>query len=327
LAENDWLAHSLVTLFQESSIKFYDEAREFYSQVEAEYGLTGFFDSWVRHMDLDRAYGHVDMVGGVFTDDTTLSRRQAWRALGLTRAAFEFLYRALDDILEHDALGPPCLRLPIRDATLDPEHSALVRDAGVASSRSLVGVTPATLTLALVDAGLDRPPADAEQTTAGDREYLAHELTRSLFRAAGRARNHEEIVTFGNLARKSFADPARLARPGRDYLPRSPWAIALANLFHETSVRPLEHAFLCSFGYELARAAAVGQWLPVEEIGAKWLTKLLMTEAAGELDVNRLATLALQLREIFGRWYADRGLDLGTDFGFEMSELAAEPAP
>lgn len=78
-------------------------------------------------MDLDRAYAHVDMVGGVFTDNTTLTRRQAWRALGLARAAFEFLYRALDDILEHEALRLPCLRLPVHDATLDPRHSALVR--------------------------------------------------------------------------------------------------------------------------------------------------------------------------------------------------------
>ncbi len=327
LAETDWLSHSLVTLFQESSIKFYDEARAFYARVESEYNLTGFFDSWVRHMDLDRAYAHVDMVGSVFTDSTLLPRRSAWRTLGLARAAFEFLYRALDDILEHEALGQPCLRLPVQNAALDPQHSALVRDAGVTARRALGPVTPATLTTALVDAGLCSPPAGANQTHAADREYLRQELTRSLFRAAGRARSHDEIVTFGNLARKSFADPVRPAQAERDYLPRSAWAVALANLFHEISVRPLEHAFLCSFGLELARATDVARWLPVDDVGAKWLTKLLMTEAAAELDINRLATLALQLRELFGRWHADPGLDLGADFGFDMSELGAEQAP
>lgn len=326
LAERDWVAHSLVTLFQESSIKFYDDARAFYTEVEREYELTGFFDSWVRHMDLDRTYGHVDMVGGVFTPDKSLTRRQAWRALGMARAAFEFLRCALDDILALDARGLPCLRLPVQGEQLDPEQSALVRDAGIRSRSSLEGVTPATLSAALVDLGLCVPPEAASPPQVDDRDYLWHELTRSLFGAAGRAQSHDEVVTFGNLARKSFADPSRAGQPPRDCMPRSVWALALANLFHETSVRPLEHAFLCNFAHELAHAAdpdKSARWLPIDATGAKSLIKLLMVTGS-VLDVNRLATLALQARELFRRWYADPGLDLGADFGFEMRELPPE---
>lgn len=327
LAERDWVAHSLVTLFQESSIKFYDEARAFYTEVEREYELKGFFDSWVRHMDLDRTYGHVDMVGGVFTPGTLLTRRQGWRALGMARAAFEFLRCALDDILVLDARGLPCLRLPVQGARLDPEESALVRDAGIRCVTSLEGVTPATLGAVLVDLGVCVPPEGAPPQQIDDRDYLWHELTRSLLRAAGRARSHDEVVTFGNLARKSFADPTRAGVPQRDCLPHSVWALALANLFHETSVRPLEHAFLCSFVHDLGHAADPGakaaRWLPIDATGAKSLIKLLMV-AGRELDVNRLATLALQARELFRRWYADAGFDLGADFGFEMRELPSE---
>lgn len=65
MAEQDWLGHVLAGFFQESTARFYDECRRFYSMVGDSYGLPGFFRNWEAHIEIDLTEGHADDFGRV----------------------------------------------------------------------------------------------------------------------------------------------------------------------------------------------------------------------------------------------------------------------
>ena len=69
MAEEDWLGHLLVSLFQESSIKFYQECKEFYRQLEVRYKMENFFLPWIKHMDLDLNLSHAGRLSDVLDSD------------------------------------------------------------------------------------------------------------------------------------------------------------------------------------------------------------------------------------------------------------------
>ncbi|HUR80102.1 MAG TPA: hypothetical protein VM733_05020 [Thermoanaerobaculia bacterium] len=167
MAENDWLGYLLFAYFQESSIRFLDDAQTFYTDVERHYELETFFESWMAHISIDVRHGHADILGKLLDADASFTAASAAHAsIRNAWMAYRFLLASLDEIMDAPASDAP---VPLRQSgTLDAVVPRQVR------------------------ANDDAP-------------FLVERGTAAYFRALSYATHHDEVMAFGSLAREGVA--------------------------------------------------------------------------------------------------------------------------
>jgi len=127
MADDDWLGHVLVSFFQESTVRFFDDCKTFYALVEQNYDIPGFFAPWKQHIELDLKYGHADNFGTILSSDYEIPKSHLIRSLRNAWFTFEYLIGGLDEVLEQDVWGNTIyLRMPIQDGLLSPQATALL---------------------------------------------------------------------------------------------------------------------------------------------------------------------------------------------------------
>lgn len=189
VAETDWLAHLLISYFQESSIRFYGDCQEFYSEVEGAYELPGFFKTWTAHMRLDFDHGHADNFVEILSSSETVSHELFARSLATAWFAFSFLYSALDQIESEAAKSTAVtLRNPIRGWTLDPSTNSLCQVNG-----QLKGANLQELADDFVSA------IGSQSLATGPETFLANGVVEALFYAMSFSTEHDEIIVIGKL--------------------------------------------------------------------------------------------------------------------------------
>jgi hypothetical protein len=165
IAEDDWLAHVLVALFQETTAGFYEDVKEFYHIVEERYRLPGLFAPWLRHVEYDLGHDHAQQFTALLDSDEEIVGDVVTCALAHAHFTFLFLLHALDEILGEDRHDDRvCLRMPPNAA-------------------------PPLATIAL--------PSRAPEE---DVSFLRADLSRSLLRALSFSSGHDEVILFGRLA-------------------------------------------------------------------------------------------------------------------------------
>jgi hypothetical protein len=100
VADRDPLGHLLIAYFQESTAIFVDDCVAFYRSVEQAYGLRGFFDNWVAHMNLDINEGHAAGLAQLFDSDRIVTPEEQLCAVRSAYMAFRTLQLSLDEVLE-----------------------------------------------------------------------------------------------------------------------------------------------------------------------------------------------------------------------------------
>lgn len=304
LAERDWLAHALVSFFQESSVQFYPEIVKFYRSIEVQYGIAGAFEPWIAHMDLDQGEAHADRLRSMLSGGQMLSSAQAREAVWGAAVTFHYLLSALDQIRTNRG---GALRRAVRAGRVDASESSLVRAAygevcTTIDATSADGV--ATAMLALAPRRAWRPAAHAKD----DREFLKSSLTCSLFRALSLSREHHEVMAIGRLCehyRSAFAS----IRHDMTYFGLRPdaWLVAIANFFHERVAEP--ETIWAGFRYLAGRIGADYLEIQPEVLAsaARWGESFQLEPRQRDRLVTRLA----QLEELLGLHAdsADEGVD------------------
>lgn len=298
MAEDDWLGHLLVSLFQESTARFSEQTRAFYRTVEAAYELPGLFSRWEAHLDLDLRCSHATRLEDVLSSDEHCGKEELVRSLTNAWMTFQHLYDSLDAIVQIASSGMvPALRRPIRGGWLDPAEPLVAQAAPRVQKRTRLEAGDAlTLHNALVeaDAGL---PRERARWPEQDAIALRRDVARSLYVAMSHSAAHEEIMLFGELAQRARA-ASYLPALVPDNLPAAPPAVAVGGLLRELAVRPTEMAFVLYY------CAATGglDWLPIDSCGLDCLSGFLERTPVMPEERDRWSTLALQTNEFLIRW-------------------------
>lgn len=289
VAGSDWLAHLLISYFQESSIRFYDDCREFYGQVEAAYNLPGFFDGWVEHMQLDFAHGHAEGFIRLLDTDETVAHGELLRSLRVAWYAYHFLTAALDEIVaEGFRRHSTFLRAPIRAGKLDPDTSTLVTCVGEVKGLFVVDVAEDLATLV----GTVPPPKSS------DVSYLQHGLKHILYLALSHAREHDDILLFGRWAEAiNNLEPAHRDLPE----PPTPSAVAVLAFFADTASSAKRLGFLLYLAHLLHEG-----WCSIPEQLITLLKSRLASVGLNDEQRDQLSTLGLQYFELSLRLSVDQ---------------------
>ena len=191
VAESNWLGHLLISYFQESSIRFYDECLEFYQQVESAYDLPDFFKSWQAHMALDLEHEHAEHFMGLLNTDEIVSHQDFMVALQNAWLAFFYLLTSLDQI---EAESRKYNQVKLRAPSSTTEALLLNKKLEINSP------------------------------------YFRDRLLDSIYCALSNARTHDEILLWGNTAKdleQQWIDQKHLFSVA---LPEDPVEVAIANI-------------------------------------------------------------------------------------------------
>ena len=287
VAESDWLAHLLISYFQESSIRFYSDCQDFYREVETAYSLPGFFKNWTAHMGLDFDHGHAENFVKLFDSDETVSHAALVASLSGAWFAFAFLYAALDQISEEAARNTAVIpRNPIAGGLMDPSANSLspvAKELQARDLRRLANELAASL-----------PPFAG---AADERGSLRDALGDSLFHAMSCATAHDEIILLGKLIEDLARSEEFAPAPG---LP--PSSVALAAFLRTAAVDARSLLFLVQLAIDLQC-----EWATPGRAALARLASFLEESQVDTPCLDRSATLGLQWAELLAWRAGDRG--------------------
>src|ERR1043166_200513 len=241
LAESDWLGHVMVGFFQESTASYFKKCCEFYSLVESNYGLPGFFESWKQHILLDLKYGHAsafkDAIDGM---SGAVSLEALQHSLSEAAMTVHFLISALDEIVREDAFSRQVmLRAPIERLDVDFDSNPLLRrfrpvdwmQMGPVQS-SINGVARVSECMIPKEESVPLSEWNAEEVS-----FLVSAIAFATLIALSHSQSHEEVVGLGKIVEYL---QAMLGKPieHSPYSSKSPRALAIANFLTEEARHP-----------------------------------------------------------------------------------------
>jgi len=126
IAEDDWLAHTIVALFQEYTGAFGENALATYARLEKKFGLGGFFNGWKDHIGYDTDHSHADDLDELFRGEYVVSAQNLTQSLDAAANTISHLVWALDELsnLSKDAnirtfrVGPELMKLGATSSSL-----------------------------------------------------------------------------------------------------------------------------------------------------------------------------------------------------------------
>jgi len=320
-AEEDWLGHVLSCYFQESSIMFADECMEFYETVEKNYGLPGFFDNWKAHIQLDLGYEHSGFFDSLLDTDELIPREVLVHSIQAAWFTFEFILRALDDILREETLSKNVLlRLPIVEGIVDVNVSSFLKEL-LPSIKQSVCIESRTAhdlfdrLVELTDSGGIIGSLQSSPPPHEDIEFLRLDIALSVFRSLSMSSDHVEIISLGKLA--ECAHRVSLGKSDQNLTnkewPLSSQALALANFIRELAHRPLDFLFVILYAAHQAdklSSNSIGRpdrdaWLPFTKTTLGKVREVVFIKDLSMSDVDRIANYTLQFIELYTRWMAE----------------------
>lgn len=312
MAEDDWLGHTLVALFQEMTASYAEQCSDFFRQVEASYDLPGFFKRWEAHIAFDGEHEHAGSFESLLASDETWPAEAVFGSLRNAWFTMEFLTGALDEIVAQGARGTePPHRRPISGGVCNPSATALFHGPDwdgrpavrleAASAAKLLDVMRASV---LPAHRLGTPVPDE------DLDFMRAELSESILRALGYARSHGEVLLYGRLTELAGPSPPRLP-----LAPRSPYCAAIGNFLREAARQPSALALLLQHALEAGDGSpAEEDWLVPGVARARRLLADFLEQPSSQGELDQLATLLLRFDEILGAWFRSRGSAPVIDF-------------
>jgi hypothetical protein len=202
LAEDDWLGHIFVALFQEQTAAFSHQADSLYHEVASAYQLESFFDSWKKHISLDNDLGHASHFLSFFDKNEYIRTRHLLKSIANAAITVTFMISTLDQILDEDALDADTpLRLPVCLSRLTKHHTSLLLTLPCSDSLSLNELVDSSskvfyeqlLHMIASDVCIDL------QASADYCQWICGSIMRSIARALSFSTCHEDILALGDI--------------------------------------------------------------------------------------------------------------------------------
>ena len=105
IAQQDWLAHLFVALFQERTAQFRDGAHKLYSRVEGQLGTPGLFNGWRTHISFDEKNSHEGDLDELFDQKLNISLDQLQLSFEEAALAIDLLIDGLDEVRRFGKAG------------------------------------------------------------------------------------------------------------------------------------------------------------------------------------------------------------------------------
>ncbi|SFU68105.1 hypothetical protein [Nitrosospira multiformis] len=105
LAEEDWLAHVFVALFQEKTAVFVRNAKSLYDRLAKHFSLGDIFEPWKEHIGFDIAHGHANDFAEAFNHEAHIEREQFLASVERARITLTYLIGGLEQILLAESAG------------------------------------------------------------------------------------------------------------------------------------------------------------------------------------------------------------------------------
>lgn len=306
VAERSPLGHVLIACFQEASIAFEDDSAGFYRAVESAYGIPEFFRRWRQHIRVDVDHRHAQQLRALLASDERVDASEVEAALRDAWLAFSFLRGSLDEI---EAQARPVrelrLRLPVREAELDPTATALVPEGVLPASPPRRALADAQALWRWYAYARPRLRASAEPLLEADATFLLQGVQRSSMRALAFARGHDEIMTCGRLCQLVSLDLQDVPEAA----PKNPWSVAVVDHLLEAAPSAVLWASLVDLlllrleRLGSSRLRGTSDPLPAAPSNGERLRQALPLAPS---DADRWLTRLLQADELIGRAVASR---------------------
>lgn len=205
LAEEDWLAHVFVALFQEKTAAFVRNAKSFYDQLARHYDLGDRLEPWKEHIGFDITHGHANAFADVFNDDTCIGREQFLTSVENARITVCYLLGGLEHILHAN-----------EDAGFPPRSGAASKSYGDALDAFRSTTSPLPL-------------------AGQDVKTLIDRLQPLAFRALSYCTLHQEIILLGRLCEGVSSTAAH-----HKVMAVTATQMAIENQLRESAYRPAE---------------------------------------------------------------------------------------
>jgi hypothetical protein len=305
-AEKDWVANVLISYFQESSIRFYNDCLNFYKQVEEKYQIPGMFKTWLQHMSLDFEHSHADVLGELLEKDDIISKQDMLQSFSEAFIAFRFLLCALDEVLIEDTnVDSLYLRNPMHNGTIDMQDNSFILSYSPAKKFRITESAPLKLYSEIQAAGIFQPVQTYSIVNflETDVQYLRDYITTSFLKAVSYSNSHEQVILFGKLSEKYF-------RKQGTYMEQftsapSLRAVAIGNFLNDISVKPKLFAFILWHISESidANLQAGDQrnattWMPVDEQGKMRIRNFLQDIDFYQYEIDEAFNLVIQINEM-----------------------------
>lgn len=297
IAQEDWLAHLFIALFQERTAQFKDGAHRLYLRVEEQLGMPGMLDGWRTHISFDEENSHEDDLGRLFEQQIEIPYEQLQDAFDEASLTVDLLIDGLDTVLHLGKSG------------INPRACAvanLLKSCHLEGVRSLLGVSDYTIKA--------RTPSDLvteitrliEITPAG-LSFLStatvlfhHQIeccsVAHLTRCLENCETHDQVISIGKILETAI-------QCGLKYEP-VPSALKKANrvvwnYFAYKTKRPSEFTLALFLLFSLLEAASRQSRIslellgPLKEVLNVTVQKLCSSEMSNEYLNETLSSLAM----------------------------------
>lgn len=219
LAEEDWLAHVFVALFQEKTAVFVRNARSLYDHLAERFALGSDLEPWKEHIGFDIAHSHADDFAEAFNSEDPIECTRFQASVENARVTIAYLIGGLDEIILADGGAEVVPARTGRARTLAEVHDRFRRE-----------------TQAL--------PKLARQS-----RMFAARLEALTFRALSYCTEHRDILVMGRLCEYA----SQLAQAGSTVGDVSAAQIAAENQLRESAYRTGEFVLaLCALDHLLS---------------------------------------------------------------------------
>lgn len=307
MAERDWLGYALLSYFQESSIRFYGDCCEFYKTVEEKYQIEGFFEPWMKHIQLDFDQHHAENFAELLSSNQIFELKAVTDSFENAWFAFQFLLRSLDEILDEDQKSTKgYIRTPPCSSKRLIKRSTLVLDYEVTNNFKFLSKNLFDLLSEIQDRKMyfsqrkDRGLFYAIKEISG----LAAGVIDAAYKALGNARGHDQVIAIGEIVESLEMLPQTHINEPKPRL--SAETKAVINFLREVASDPLEFCFYCLqlsglqdsiFLTDVYTSEKITLWFPLNLKRLNRTVDLLQNSETYPKQVDRLVNGTLQLNE------------------------------
>jgi hypothetical protein len=232
LAEKDPLAYIMVCYFQESSVRFYSDCKEFYSNMELKYNLNDFFKPWEKHLSFDFEYQHSDRYAEMFSNFEMIKTEDLLSSFKNAAMTTGYLLQAFDEILMEEESQS----IILRDPPSKNQNSGIFKNFKKDHFFNLdLRKNNTDFIKEIIDNSSINTSEKMIPHSIENIEYIKHEISNITFRCMGFSYNHDEIQCLGNIARELFESKTSINK--MTPINEGEW-IALRNFLSELSHKP-----------------------------------------------------------------------------------------
>lgn len=232
LAEKDPLAYIMVCYFQESSVRFHSDCKNFYRDMESKYELNHFFKPWEKHLSFDFEYEHANKYAQMFSHFETVKKEDLLFSFQNAAITAGYLLEAFDEILLENESQQIILRDPPSKNNNSHVFDSFKKNSFTLNLNKKNHELLNEIFSNFYIKHSEKRKSDIKKCV----EYIKNELSHITFRCMSFSYNHDEIQCLGNIAKELFESkkiPCDMKKPSNT----SEW-VSLRNFFFEISHSP-----------------------------------------------------------------------------------------